>query len=92
MPGVGLIDDIFVITTIFKQVGADIEKYKMWKAENIAAGEELAIGLNETLILENVKELEAIENEDISGFDEILISFEDVELEEGDKNSHKEFF
>lgn len=36
LPGVGYIDDVFVIGLVISQVRADLNKYKLWKESKIA--------------------------------------------------------
>lgn len=34
IPGIGLIDDAFVVALVIKQVHADLQNYKLWKENN----------------------------------------------------------
>lgn len=34
VPGAGYIDDVFILSLVFKQVSSDIEKYKEWSEAN----------------------------------------------------------
>ncbi len=42
IPGVGLLDDVFVFTTVWKLVEEDVKEYAAWKLRNLPEDEEMS--------------------------------------------------